>query len=124
MAKLSYKMIQRTQSFNLLIASVASLFYFFYTSTQVLSYIAAACGGLCLITLLLFKKRKLQLRITFLCIATALALLGFQVYFYIDSFMLHLLHFAFPIVVLINVLLAIGGINKDEALIKSVDRLR
>ena len=85
---------------------------------------------ICFISIFLFKKRILQIR---LCIFNILLMLGMEglIFFYafnakgkLDA----IIHFNFPVVLLafsvILTYLAFRGIKKDEKLIRSYDRIR
>jgi hypothetical protein len=85
---------------------------------------------LTLVTIFLYKRRMFQIRFS---IAIIILLVGLQglLYYYISvsSHMLgsktaYSLIFVFPIISAILTYLAIRGIAKDEALIRSLDRLR
>jgi len=85
---------------------------------------------LTLVTIFLYKRRMFQIRFS---IAIIVLLLGLQglLYYYISvsSHMLgsktsYSIIFVFPIISAILSYLAIRGIAKDEALIRSLDRLR
>ena len=93
----------------------------FIISTSILALLSA---------IMLFKRRMLQIRI---CIISILALLGLQgLMLYFISVSKHQLGavssfsivFVFPIIAAILSYLAIRGIAKDEALVRSMDRLR
>lgn len=136
-------MIQRIQSLWLLIAAACAFagFKFSYytgtkadtntivelnaTSTLLLMITTIAAGVLALITIFLFKNRTLQLRLCFLGILLE-AVLIFLYYREVQNFttgtysLTALLH---SIIVIVFVLAA-RGINKDEKLIKTSDRLR
>ena len=87
--------------------------------------------ALALLTIFLFKKRILQIRI---CVFNAILMLGFYglfAFFYWDLgnqkeiFSLSLkIAFSFPLISLILDYLAIRNIGADEALVRSLDRLR
>ena len=87
--------------------------------------------GLFALTIFLFKKRILQIRI---CVFNAILMLGFYglfAFFYWDLgnqkeiFSLSLkIAFSFPLISLILDYLAIRNIGADEALVRSLDRLR
>ena len=75
---------------------------------------------LALLTIFLFKKRILQIRI---CVFNAILMLGFYglfAFFYWDL----KIAFSFPLISLILDYLAIRNIGADEALVRSLDRLR
>lgn len=136
-------MIQRVQSIWLLLAAacVFAGFKFPYysgnklndtalyelnaTSTLLLMVTTIAVGVLALITIFLFKKRTLQLRLCFLGILLE-AVLIFLYYREVSTFvqgtysLTALLH---SIIVLAFVLAA-RGIKKDAKLLKESDRLR
>jgi len=136
-------MIQRIQSVWLLVASVVTfltLKFSFYSGTYqpdnqyhqlngtenfLLMIATIALGVLTLITLFLFKTRVIQLR---LCIAGILldllliflyyrATLNFTKGEYSITAIFHLL-------IIISLIFAANGINKDEKLIKDSNRLR
>ncbi|OFX86916.1 MAG: hypothetical protein A2W99_04165 [Bacteroidetes bacterium GWF2_33_16] len=83
-----------------------------------------------LVSILLFKKRILQMRISFINLMLMLGYLGLN-YYYIKSFSSQLtgvisynIIVVFPVVAAILTYLAIRAIGKDEALIRSLDRIR
>ncbi|QKG79750.1 DUF4293 family protein [Tenuifilum thalassicum] len=82
------------------------------------------------VTIFLYKRRVLQIR---LCIVTIVMLVGLQgVMYYMVTAIGQNLHskphynlvFIFPLIAAVLNFLAIRGIAKDEALIRSLDRLR
>ena len=93
--------------------------------------LAIVISLLALLTIFLFKKRILQIR---LCVFNAFLMLGFYglfAFFYWnlgnqkEIFSLSLkIAFSFPLVSLILDYLAIRNIGADEALVRSLDRLR
>jgi len=144
-------MIQRPQSIFLLLASLGffSLFKIpFVGSNKVVSplfedqvynifdfkalLVIAACGGLVsLVAIFLFNNRKLQRSIAFVCLALAVVLMGLSFWvllsnnFSIGSADLtNKAGLSIPLVSAITALLASVFINKDEKLVKSMDRLR
>ncbi len=136
-------MIQRMQSVWLLAAAVVTfltLKFSFYSGTYIpdnkyhqlngtdnilLMATTIALGILSLITIFLFKKRVIQLR---LCIVGILIdlLLIFLYYRVIQDFTQgeYAITSASHIIIIILLILAARGINKDEKLIKDSDRLR
>ena len=76
----------------------------------------------------LFKKRILQIRVTVFTIILLFGLLALLFYFIYISFENASIAFkiplAFPLVAVILDYLAIRGIGKDEALIRSMNRIR
>ncbi|NSL89912.1 DUF4293 domain-containing protein [Chitinophaga solisilvae] len=146
-------MIQRIQSLYLLLAAgagTATLFYNLWKaklSNGTETYVNASSNYLlfvlyviiillALTTIFLFKKRKLQFRLTVFNILFAFAALAYQYYvvqqtankivaggvaitsasYLIASFL--------PILLIVLLFMAARGIYKDEKLIKSLDRLR
>ncbi|NII23464.1 DUF4293 domain-containing protein [Pseudoflavitalea sp. X16] len=141
-------MLQRIQSVWLLLAAAASfltLKFSFYsgniikdgqpkafsqlvaTDSIVLTITTVATGLLALVTIFLYKDRKLQTRLSLL----ALLLSGLNlVLFYIEIKKFvplegnYDLTAAIGIVVPLFIVLAIRGIYRDQKLVKSLDRLR
>lgn len=88
------------------------------------------CISISIITILLFRKRMLQIR---LCVANTILLLGLQglLYYYsrvavsiIEGSTSFHLTFIFPLVCAILTFLALRAVARDEALVRSSDRLR
>jgi LPXTG-motif cell wall-anchored protein len=85
---------------------------------------------LILIIIFLYKKRKLQMKLTLVALVTALLLNG-AMYWVTNNYKIVLASepsykavFVFPAIAAILLFLAHRSINKDERLIKSLDRLR
>jgi len=80
------------------------------------------------VVLFIYKKRILQMRMLVFSIILMLGLFGIFYFFTYYSFDDAKIHFklcvAFPLVAIIFDYLAIRAIGKDEALIRSVDRIR
>lgn len=141
-------MIQRIQSVWLLVAAIvmASLFYFptyEYTGGSkppltigedfLAIIMTAASIGLSLFTIFNFKKRKQQIGLTWLNI---LLCLGLQVWLVVRVNNIttsgpdisipghYWIGLFIPFVTIILLFLAKAGMNKDEKLVKSLDRLR
>lgn len=136
-------MIQRIQTIWLLLAAAcafATLKFPYYSGTNVkgvtpyqltgtenfwLLLTTVAVGGLALITIFLYKKRTLQLRLCVLGILLE-ALLIFLYFREVNDFtagtysLTAILHSA----IVLFFILAGRGINKDERLIKESNRLR
>ena len=136
-------MIQRIQSVWLLVASIVTfltLKFSFYSGTYLpdnqyhqvnatenilLMITTIALGVLTLITIFLFKTRVIQLRLCIVAILLDLlvlflyyrALLNFTRGEYAITAASHLL-------IIVALILAANGINKDEKLIKDSNRLR
>jgi len=139
-------MIQRIQSVWLFLATLFNAITFkfpFYTgdwlkdtmpnfivdlnaqTTIWLTILTVITGVIALVTIFLFRNRKLQLRLCYLGIFLTLVLL--TLYF------LEMMNFEdgtialwviFYFAILISYFLAARGISKDQKLIKSMDRLR
>lgn len=141
-------MIQRVQSLWLLLAAICAFITYtlvLYSGTLVdgskklfalgdhflLVAIIIALGVLSLVTIFLFKNRKLQSKLTILGIVLALGYLALQ-YFSIETFKKdnaivtgsYQIAALLPILIVIFLILAARGISKDEKLVKSLDRLR
>ncbi|HNR27728.1 MAG TPA: DUF4293 family protein [Bacteroidales bacterium] len=121
-------MIQRIQTLYLAIAlglMVSILFGIYATYTPFVILTSASCI-LLLAAILLFKARKMQIR---LCIYNSLIMLGLQVWMgaiYIKNMsdIAFQVTTVFPIVSIILLILAIRAISIDEALVQSYNRLR
>jgi hypothetical protein len=142
-------MIQRIQTVWLLLAAVAMTLVFAFPSYQYTGatsalpisigndfigiILAALSIVLSLVAVFNFKKRKQQISLTWLNILLAVGLqvwmliriqnenalpekLNLPGHYWIGLFM--------PLLTIIFLFLAKGGINKDEKLVKSLDRLR
>ncbi len=91
--------------------------------------LAILTAALQLYAIFLFKNRKLQRVLTLLSAVLIAVLIGWIGYMYYDLLQLELrinplsgaVH---PVLILFANILALRGINKDEDLVKSVDRLR
>ena len=136
-------MIQRIQSIWLLLAAAGAFAGFkfsFYsgnkindtalhelnaTSTILLMITTIAVGVLGLINIFLFKKRTLQLRLCVLGILLE-AVLIFLYYREVTTFLqgTYSLTAILHSIIVLAFVLAARGINKDEKLIKTSDRLR
>ena len=136
-------MIQRIQSLWLLLAAACAFagFKFSYysgnkindtalhelnaTSTILLMITTIAVGVLGLINIFLFKKRTLQLRLCVLGILLE-AVLIFLYYREVTTFLqgTYSLTAILHSIIVLAFVLAARGINKDEKLIKTSDRLR
>lgn len=90
-----------------------------------ITIVSILAGALALVTIFLFKNRKLQIRLASFGLVLTVGMLA--LYF------LEMQHFingglalggVFHFAMLVTFILAIKGINKDEKLIKSMDRLR
>jgi Na+-translocating ferredoxin:NAD+ oxidoreductase RnfD subunit len=135
-------MIQRIQSIWLLLASAAAfatLKLSFYSGNKdnnlfeeltgsshfLLMVLSVAVGLLALITIFLYKNRKLQIRLSLLGVVLQLAVLAVyfqQIKTYVQGNFT--LTSAVSFIIPVFFILAWLGIRKDEKLIKSMDRLR
>jgi len=95
-----------------------------------MSILIAICIAICITTIFLYKKRVLQIR---LCVGNIVLLLGLEglMFYYVraakqmlDGITSYTIVFILPLVAAILVFLALRGIARDEALVKSLDRLR
>ncbi len=153
-------MIQRIQTVFLLIAAVLMEMIFFYPLANLLSsesqlYVYGYNGlrianeqhELCIkiipvivllsvivfisfASIFLYKKRIIQMRISFFNMLLMLGYMGLN-YYYINNFSKQLeavvsykIFAVFPLIAIIFTYLAIRSIGKDEALIRSIDRIR
>ncbi len=153
-------MVQRIQTLYLLIALILVGLMFFFPYAEILSgegklysfqfdglyyieslevyvqtipsvILLAVIVLLNLVTIFLFKKRILQMRLAFINMILMLGFIGL-VYFYVKSFSSELqaeavsykIYGIFPAVSAILNYLALRAIGRDEALIRSVDRIR
>lgn len=138
-------MIQRIQSVYLLLSSLFFTFFLLFpvfnvtTETGIIAekatentYFIVLATILILGSLgnvFLYKNRVLQKNVGWLLFALNLFLAGIMAYhFYLEQRAENVVSIAFgaifPIVTLVFILLAIYNINKDEKLVRSLDRLR
>jgi hypothetical protein len=109
---------------------MAVLVFIPFSSSWTVLFCAGIVAVLAIITIFLFKNRKLQIKATYVL----LFLLGllYALYFIFDRqglpftelFRQVRFTIVFPFIAFIFVYLAIRGIKKDEKLIRSLDRLR
>jgi hypothetical protein len=153
-------MLQRIQTLYLFIALVLMALMFFFPYAEILSgegklytfefdglhYIDSAIVyiqtvpsiillsvilAINIVTIFLFKKRIIQMRVAFINLILMLGFIGL-IYFYVRNFSVDLqadavsykVYDAFPFVSAILTYLAIRAIGKDEALVRSIDRIR
>lgn len=94
----------------------------------ILMGIFAACGLLLILTIFLFNNRKLQMKLTLLGLVLAIIGVGMGGYYLSQDAALNIAQpaagAALPILTFVFAILAHRSINKDEKLVKSVDRLR
>lgn len=88
------------------------------------------CLALCVITIVLFKKRMIQIR---LCVVNIVLLVGLEglMFYYVRAAqsavgeaISYSIVFIFPLAAAILIYLALRAIGRDEALVRSLDRLR
>ena len=141
-------MIQRIQTLWLLLATAAagSMFFlpvygvkmqdstfknFIVSASYPLFILVIALALLPLLTIFLFKKRSLQMKLTWLGILLAI-LTAFIVYLKAGDFAAHFnagsssykIAAAMPVVTMVFLFLAFRKIRSDEKMVRSVDRLR
>ena len=128
-------MIQRIQSIYLFFyaALVAFCFWAFPALVDVsnaiaeVRYIPLGLGLLVFITIFLFSKRKIQLRLIQLVLLVHIAFSIWYVYSFGLTKMIEKIHLVpglFFSLGLLLLVLAYRAIKKDEALVRSLDRLR
>lgn len=136
-------MIQRMQSIWLLLAAIAgflTLNFAFYSGTlaatnelvqltakanTLILILTVATAVLSLVTIFLYKNRKLQLKLTL--VGLLLSILTLVLYFKQTNLYSKgdfTLWSVFSFVIPVFLILAAKGLYKDEKLIKSLDRLR
>ena len=131
-------MIQRIQTLFLLAALglLAGMFFaplvtyidetIFYRSSWILLFFLILCSAVAFITIFLYRHRMAQIR---LCLFNSLVLLGLQgiiIYYMITAAPggVFSLTVAFPLIAVILLALALRYTGRDEAMIKSLNRLR
>lgn len=131
-------MIQRIQTIYLLLAAVVCAAFIFTpfalsgsTLLQTLNFLALIIlsGVVALISLgniFLFKNRKLQITLCRLALLVIVALIGTGVYYALTIAGQDLPQYgaALPVVSAVFEFLAMRGVQSDEKLIRSMDRLR
>lgn len=143
-------MIQRIQSVWLLLAAACAAAMFFFpvyggvlqngavnnylaSSSYLLFLLAIVSAVLPLITIFLFRKRQLQMKLTFVNVLLGIGLMV-MIYFKANDFAAqnatifksssYKVAAALPILAIILSIMAFRGISADEKLVKSTDRLR
>ena len=136
-------MIQRIQSVYMLLAIVAATLLFVFPYAYALGeagHPIMAADNLTLLipslvlvlinllTIFLYKNRKLQMRLNRLSVLLALTIAGFMLYEYFlgEDYNIRAIQLGqyVPALVILFNLLALSGIKKDEKLVRSMDRLR
>ncbi len=130
-------MIQRIQTVFLLLISIASVLGFFFLPTLDLTYLGLSVlislesylilsGATAFLTLLLFKKRKIQLMINRLHLVIQIGLAVVLIYGLFNTVDMNpfLMWLIIPFLIIVLLLLSTKAIRNDEDLIRSIDRLR
>ena len=125
-------MIQRIQSLYLIIAILLSTGFLFYTQQFENSSDIQSYGGyflsplLTLITLFLFKKMVLQARMCVLIMVFQISLITYYSYYLVNHIIFDTSYpsLGVSIILVVFLFLARRSILKDEALVRSVDRIR
>lgn len=131
-------MIQRKQTIYLLLATLVSVAFIFTpfalsgsTLLQTLNFvvliaISAVVAVISFGNIFLFKNRKLQITLCRLALLLIIALIGTGIYYALSTDGQDLPQYgaAFPLLGTIFEVLAIRGVQADEKLIRSMDRLR
>ena len=125
-------MIQRIQSLYLIIAILLSTGFLFYTQQFENSSDIQSYGGyflsplLTLITLFLFKKMVLQARMCVLIMVFQISLITYYSYYLVNHIIFDTSYpsLGVSIILVVFLYLARRSILKDEALVRSVDRIR
>jgi hypothetical protein len=100
-------------------------------ATLPVTILVVVTGLLLLISILLFRNRKLQIRLCVYAIILEFGLMGLMYYFWVvilrqlqvDSYLIKVA-VVFPALSIILVYLAFRGIRRDEILIRSIDKIR
>jgi peptidoglycan/LPS O-acetylase OafA/YrhL len=131
-------MIQRIQTLFLLatVGLLAIMFFsplaeytgesILYRSSWVLLFFLILCSAVGFVTIFLYRRRMVQIR---LCLFNSLVLLGLQgiiIYYMItaEPGAVFSLTVAFPLIAAILLVLAMRYIARDEAMVKALNRLR
>ena len=132
-------MIQRIQTLFLLVAAIllTCLFFypfinfedmkFMYTDPKAMAMLLLIVTLISYINIFFYRKRMMQIRLCMLNCLLLLALQGFIVYYifaYSGSGGTFSLTVAFPIIAAILIFLGLRYIARDEAMVRSLDRLR
>jgi len=121
-------MIQRIQTVYLffVFCLMAALVLIPFSPSWMISLDAGIVAVLSIITIFLYKKRSLQIKISYIMLL--LLVLAYILHFIENHQPLVFSKigytFIFPFIAFIFIYLAIRGIKKDEKLVRSLDRLR
>ena len=118
-------MIQRIQSLYLLTAAINSVAVFVATwgTSTVFSALVVMCVLVSLVSIFSYKNRKMQVKICYMNIFLLVAALGAAIVWMLNKDKIIPFNFLLGLS-LVFVALAIYAIQKDENLIKSLDRIR
>ena len=133
-------MIQRIQSLYIFLYIVIkcfllnmsltykSLFHFFINKVDLLSSVLILLIIFSIVTLLSFKKRKIQIKLMYFLITLQLLfMISISIFIYMEVYSLNFLQNYQTILCIIGLLLlllCLRGIKKDQNLIDSIDRIR
>ena len=125
-------MIQRVQSIYLLISTFISFgFYIYIMDTNEKSllldyHLFLMTCILSVICLLLFKKRNYQALLCLFLFIVYVFIISYCIYFYFEGFHLGFSKYSIMVgfIQLLLLYLARKAINKDESLVRSIDRIR
>jgi len=121
-------MIQRIQTVYLFLVFclMVTLAFIPFSFSWMISLDAGIVAGLAIITIFLYKKRNLQIKISYIMLL--LLVLAYILYFITNQQLLVFSEikytFIFPFIAAIFICLAIRGIKKDEKRVRSLDRIR
>ena len=133
-------MIQRIQSLYIFLYIVIkcfllymsltfkSLFHFFINKVDLVSSVLILLIIFSIVTLLSFKKRKIQIKLMYFLITLQLLfMISISIFIYMEVYSLNFLQNYQTILCIIGLLLlllCLRGIKKDQNLIESIDRIR
>jgi len=105
-----------------------SLFHFFINKVDLLSSVLILLIIFSIVTLLSFKKRKIQIKLMYFLITLQLLfMISISIFIYMEVYSLNFLQNYQTILCIIGLLLlllCLRGIKKDQNLIDSIDRIR
>ena len=105
-----------------------SLFHFFINKVDLVSSVLILLIIFSIVTLLSFKKRKIQIKLMYFLITLQLLfMISISIFIYMEVYSLNFLQNYQTILCIIGLLLlllCLRGIKKDQNLIESIDRIR
>ena len=118
-------MIQRIQSLYLLLLTAFGAIIFFYSEhlTLTINVLTILISLLSLVTIFLFSKRKIQMRLTEVLITLIIIFICVTCYYALSEYK-YWSRVVIPAIQLLLAILAYFGIKRDDNLVKSYDRLR